>query len=685
MKRKMIGAAAAYMTGLFFASFFNGIGTLLILAAASVIFLAAGRYSGYRKNDYIIISLFFCSAVLISTVYTHVLYRPVAAYDGKTGSFEGVVTDIRRYDGEHASYVLKGHIDGDKAAKVSYYSADADVGYGDTIRLSGCEFSAPEGDYAYNSRGDLRSRHIFLRVDRAETAEVIHRDSRSIRAGIMGYRERMISEFRIALGADAGDFLAGMVFGEKQGMDEDVKTSLYRCGIGHVLAVSGLHVSVVALALIWLLRKLRVNKYASFVMVTMLLAVITVMADSPVSAIRAAIMVEIMYSARLFRRQNDTFNSLAAAVLLICLADPYVIYSSGFLMSVAGTFGIGVFGTYMAELIPDKGYLTSFLSKLTGAFCAMLCIMPLSMKYFDETSLISPVTNVIIVPFCSVCMITGVVYVFTGGSIDLLGFAGAVIQMIFNISDKLARISATYFTASSERVVAFSFFCAAAVILVQAVFRSRLYTGAAASLSCSLIFLFSALNGRMLYDTFTVAVLGSGNNAAVVVSFKGNTDVIDISGSYRSPMYVKKYLSRNNIGNIRDLVLMEDIQSQYSAYKGELEFIAADEWLVSGETEVLGGGPVSCYGSEGMISCEGYDIFFSDDRLVISYGDTDITFEKPSDVTGEENGLVVCYGRKSGDPERAENVIYLGNKEAEDMNNFEIMPESGGGYRLRRL
>ena len=122
MKRKMIGAAAAYMAGLFFASFFSDIPLLVITAVILAAALLTVKRYGFKATDYGIMAVFFMTAVAVFGIYTAVRYRPALEMDGRTGSFRGEVEEVNHYEGGNSSYILKGRIDGDISAKVTFYS-----------------------------------------------------------------------------------------------------------------------------------------------------------------------------------------------------------------------------------------------------------------------------------------------------------------------------------------------------------------------------------------------------------------------------------------------------------------------------------------------------------------------------------------------------------------------------------
>lgn len=684
----MILAAAAYMAGLFFASFFSGIAAVLFLLSLAAAVLFIGRLNGLHRCDYIIAAVCFTAAFAYISAYTAMTYDRVTSLDGTNGSYSGEVTAIKDYEGGKSQYILSGTSDSGISVKVQLYTDTLQVGYGDVITVGSCGFSIPEGDYLYGSRARLRSEGVYLTLVSPDNISTEKTNTKWLHNFLRERRERTSDEFRLKMGSASGSFMSSMLFGKASGIDDSTRTALSRCGIAHILAVSGLHVSMIAFMLMWLLRKLRIKRIPAFAVMNLFLFMLVVAAESPVSAIRASIMLDMMYLAAIFRRQNDTFTSLSAAVLLICVFNPYAIYSSGFLISVAGTFGIGVFAPYMVKNMPEDRLLWIFPRAFVTMLCTTLCIMPFSMKYFDETSLISPFTNVFIVPLCTAALAAGVLYFVTGGAISLLLPAKYIIDMILYMSDGIARLGKTHFSAGSERIIMIAFVLASAVGVLQLIFHSRRFTACLTACACSVLFLSSALYGRIMFERFNIAVLGRGSNAAIIVAYKGRTEIIDLSGHYKSPDYVRKYLMCNNISDVDTLVLTKKVQSQYSAYKKALEYIDVDDIYVTGDVTVYGGSIEKSGGSEGFVlESDEYSIQYVSGVLTVDFRGSTMNFI-PADKSAENvSGCCICYGNISknsiirDDPD----VIYLDDEIEGAYNNFEITLSGSGGYKVRRL
>ena len=387
-------------------------------------------------------------------------------------------------------------------------------------------------------------------------------------------------------------------------------------------------------------------------MVNLFMGLIIIMANSPISAIRAAIMMNFLNSATLFRRQNNSLNSLSIAVMIICIGNPYVIYNSGFLLSVTGTFGLAVFGPYMTSGILGNRITHKFIRNVITMMCASLAVMPFSIKYFEEVSIVSPFTNIIILPLCSIAMIIGIIFIVTGGVISFLPVADFLIKLVLFMTDKISKMDMAFFSCGSRALGVIVFGCAFVLLLVQIVFGKRRYTAICTVAVCGVMFIGATAYGMIRRDKFLIAILGQDDNVAVVLTYKDKTEIIDISGHYKSASYVRKYMMENGLSKVDNVVLTSHIYSQYTTYLNALEYIDINGWLVNGNVQLFNENQIVSFGDTGYKICnDNYDVEYLNGILSISFG----TNEFCLDIS--EN----------------------------DMNNCEITLSSDNGYEIRRL
>ncbi len=669
------------MSGLFFASFFMDAKGVLMYAAAAVLVILYGRRRKFPLHDYAIIGGAFALAVTVSLVYTAAVYRPATEYSGRTDSFTGTVEDRIAYDGDRVSYTLYGRMGSGRLTRVSFFSDDIGADLGDEITLGECTFARPKSDYLFDAETVYKSRHIALNATKVKDVTVHHRDGFVLRRALRDYRESSVAEFRTKMGSDCGGFLAGMVFGEKRYLDGNTRLALYRTGIGHVLAVSGLHVSIIAGLIMLLLSKLRVNRFAAFAAVNVLIIALIALANYPISALRAAIMLDIMYSARLFRRQSDPLNSLAVAVLILSIPDPYCVYNAGFMLSIAGTAGIAVFAPYMTKEMERETVPQRLKIALVTSICTTLPVFPLCMHYFDETSLVSPFANILLLPMCTAAMVLGLLHLLSFGLLPVLPTAAGIIKIIFIISDGIASVP-IFHTSDDSGLLGGLLIISAALVIGVHIFRRDRRTLALMTAGAMLLFtVTSAAAGTVRRRAFRAAVLGSGSNAAVVVTHGEHADIVDLSGHYRSAEYVRRYMTVNGIAAADTVLLTKNVQSGYSAYEKELGLFPEYTSIVTGDTKVYCGDAQTA-GDSMTVTSGGCELTYADGELTVTYNGREISFVP----TSGEGGVTVYRGRRAGTvPERG---IFTDDTDDDELlsgNDFEIAFSRGGEYRIRRL
>lgn len=663
----MIGAAAAYLSGLFFASFFfENAKAMLILIAISLAVFTAGKIKGLKSVDFIIIAVFFCGAVTVNRLYTSLHYDRIISYSGYEVSFSGSVTDYDVYD-NYASYVLSGKIDGKQRAKVKIFTDDLNAGYGDIITVENCIFHEPRSDYLFDGKTYGKAHHIYLEASFPEEVTVNEGRTGKVRSVIGQFRDSMTNALIESGGVETGGFLSGMIFGEKLYIDSNAKISLYRSGIGHILAVSGLHVSIIAVAFLRLLSKFKLKKYVRFLYVNLLILFLIILTNYTVSAIRAALMFDIAYSARLFGEQNDSFNSLSTAVLIICLTDCYAVYNSGFILSVSGTFGLAVFSPFMTKGMKNDTAFDRLKKMFATSLCTALAIMPASMYFFDETSLIAPVANVLLIPFCTAAMMFGLVFVITGGMFGFILFpAKLLMSIVLTVTDIAADIG-IFRVSRMSSLMPVLFAASAALIAAVCIFsKDRRFITAVISVVITANVAASSAVYHGKSSRISVAVLGKEGNTAVVISLGGRSVITDISADRSAERYVVKYLSQNGFDNVDALILNGNAQSRYAVYKERLRYFEPKTvyTYMSGVED-----SVRYYGM--ILEDIDYSMKISDGQLSITANGTKIIFD---DIRGERdnNGeLMICRGGSS---------TFLKN-----MNNFEIIFNDNGEYEINKL
>ena len=144
------------------------------------------------------------------------------------------------------------------------------------------------------------------------------------------------------LGEKNGATASAMVLGLKKGMDSEVKALYQGAGISHLLAISGLHLSLIGAGLFGLLKKVRLPAALSAGISALILIAYAQLTGMGVSTRRALVMFLLFLAAGLLKRTPDLPTSLAVAALFLLVPKPQRILDAGFQLSFSAVLGIAV-------------------------------------------------------------------------------------------------------------------------------------------------------------------------------------------------------------------------------------------------------------------------------------------------------------------------------------------------------
>lgn len=250
------------------------------------------------------------------------------------------------------------HSDVDTSSKfqgkcIVYCSDIQQYSIGNYIQLSGTislfEKATNPGQF------DAKSYYRGLGIDFAVfQTEILSSDNQKdvIREGLYSFRSSIHNRLNGLAGKQAS-ILQAMLLGEKSQMDAEIKELYQKSGISHILVISGLHFSLLGMFLYRMLRKSGASFCVAGIASIGVLFFYGLMTGFGVSAVRAFIMFAISVGADICGRSYDFPTSLGAAVLYLVLQNPYVLYQTGFLLSVGAVLGIIIMIPVVEELFPE--------------------------------------------------------------------------------------------------------------------------------------------------------------------------------------------------------------------------------------------------------------------------------------------------------------------------------------------
>lgn len=407
------------------------------------------RYSRYLKlfiNRKVILILIISSILSNSIVLWQNQNDKNAFQDGEKLEVTGIIVSQKIEKQYYNLYQVK--LLGSKHFNllIQVNKKEKDLAYGDKIKLEG-EYKAPAKQRNYGGYDDamyLKTLKIVgrMKVDQIEVLgkrqqNFVLQFSNDIKQGIEEKIEQNLEQEKAGI-------LKGLLLGDTQDLEEEVKEAFQISNISHILAISGMHISYLILGLQLLFSKGLGKKRTKILTIIVLMQYIFITGFSP-SITRAVVMGIITIMGGLFHRKSDVWNSLAISLLGILIYNPYLICHVGLQLSYLGTIGILLFHTTILQIfnqIPQKrenDIVEKIKEFVAVSLSAQIMILPALFYHFNHFSIYFLMTNLlvsfaigplIIVAFFSILMKP--LFILVSVLLDFLNFVSSFSQLPFS-------------------------------------------------------------------------------------------------------------------------------------------------------------------------------------------------------------------------------------------------------------
>lgn len=705
MTRKLAYIGFSYVCGLLAASFLSPIPAFAL--AAAVLIIAAAYTLSARMGSCTIPTVLLCAALGVTSYACRQanVYEAVQRYDGEVITLTGRVYDVSEYGGDRSGYIFSGRLSSGETVRISCFAGSLDCRRGDRITVSG-KAARLEDDFSFPEESYYKAEGVCLKLKSVTSAEIAG-GSHPISDAVESYREYLGRRIAELLPNDEGAVLSAMLFGDKSGISEETRTLLYRSGIGHVMAVSGVHIAMLVTLANSVMKRIRIHLYVKNGICAAMIVGFVLLAGGSASVIRSALMVGVMLASDMFRRRADSANSLGLAMLILTVFSPYVVRSPSFLLSAAGVIGVAVIAPIMSGGIEfekiSRPWLREtvvwlFRAAVTSS-CAALTVFPVSMLFFDEVSIVSPVTNILLIPICSAALVFGLAFALLGGGLPAYPCviaAGALTRLVTAVSELCAGLRFTYIPLGREYLPFLAVGAVALTALSAAVFRRRRAAVIAVCLSLVGYCAAEGLYGAEYAESMRIAVLGNGTNSAMVVVNGSQADVISLSGGGNASADAVKYLNRMGIYKVESVLLGDNASAAAERFAHELElFDVGQEYVPQGtvfaEEDTASDCAVFEDGSE--LSAGGRARIRTElpGRVTVSFGEFSLLAADSAELIRDDDAFTVTIVEKGGTdpPPACEALVLLSEKDAALQDccggYCEIIADRDGKFTLRGL
>lgn len=355
-----------------------------------------GKVSKILETQYGI-SLYLDNVEVKGDVYRHVIIYTDEIYGVKIGNKVKVIGKIQQFSAARN----KGNFDSKK-----YYMT-----LGVYISVNATKIDITDGDYDF-----IRQQLFELKNNITNKLDAICNRNKGI--------------FKVI--NNKSSIYQGIFLGNKSEMSAELKVLYSLSGISHVLAISGLHISIIGMFLYNLFRK-RFSFGVSMAVSVTAVVMFGILSGLGIAAVRALVMFGLKMFGEVLGRSYDYVTSISLAGILLLMGNPFVLWNSGFQMSFTAIISIVivwkkvVYIFQLDESEEEEGFIKKWGKRVRNAIlCSLtvsICMNPVVAYHFYALPTYSFLLNVVIIPLMSVVVTSGVAGI-------LFSFIGAGIAKI---------------------------------------------------------------------------------------------------------------------------------------------------------------------------------------------------------------------------------------------------------------
>jgi len=359
---------------------------------------------------------------------------------------------------------------------------DHGLGYGDVITVAGklyrpYDFSR-EDKFSYKTY--LNRKGIYCILSAGKDARLVRRARRQgnpVIAQALRWRNALKAVFSQYLSGPEAGLMQAMLLGDRSHIPRPLKDLFAVTGTAHILAISGLHIGIVAGFIFILLKLVPMGRRGQYLLTILFLAGYVLMTGGRPSVIRATIMAVLLLGSFIVEREVDVFNSLAVAGFVILVGNPANVFDVGFQLSFLSVFSIvalfPVGDKFIKRFSPGKNTAGVYiLQSMVVSAAAWIGVAGLIAYYFEIITPAAVLANLFVVPLMTVIVALGLGLLLTGsGPAMASGFALCLklaLNVMVGIVALVARIPGCYvYTGKLPLWMVFCYYAVLGLALVM--------------------------------------------------------------------------------------------------------------------------------------------------------------------------------------------------------------------------
>ena len=460
--------------------------------------------------------------------------------------------------------------------------------YGKHVEVSGKLVlpEAPGNPGEFDRRKYERARKIDFYLKEAEIRKITGKEGR-IAAFTRKLRHFSGKILENIFPSQEAEILKAMLLGERSQVDQEVKEWYQSAGISHIIAISGLHMSLLGISIWKMVSFCGIPAGIGAALSVFLLTGYGILIENPTTAFRALLMFGIFMGAKMLGRSYDLFSALALAAILILVDNPDLLWDCGFQMSFMAVAGIGGYGNGQIKLLREMGKDFSgrrgkLLQNLLLGLFLWFFTLPVVLSSFYQVSVAGILCNLLVIPMMPFVVVSGGAVMFLGGVHmgwgSIAGIPAYGILKLYGLLGQAAEKSVwgiwTPGQPLTERIILYYLILGSSWFLLSWMRKKKkkiLYAGGIYGITAGVLLFLMGGAGK---TPTQIAVLDVGQGDGIVVQGEGEAFLIDGGSSSEKKVgsYVLlPYLKQQGIGKLTGIFLTHTDEDHVNGAREVLE------------------------------------------------------------------------------------------------------------------
>ncbi len=251
----------------------------------------------------------------------------------------------------------------------------------------------------------------------------------SARSSVLNILQKNIGTNKDELG-----IAEALLIGYTNDLDKDLVQAYSNTGVVHIIAISGMHLGLIYVMLVWIFSRLPLVKRSKVLQLILILSCLwlfSLLTGGSASVLRSAVMFSFIKVGQTFFKRSSIYNSLAASAFVMLCYDPYYLWNVGFQLSYLAVIGIILFQKpiYNRLYIKNK-WLDKVWQMCAVTIAAQLLTFPVCIYYFHQFPVLFLITNLIAVPLSTIILYAEIFLIIVSWIPIVGNYAGKLVQLL---------------------------------------------------------------------------------------------------------------------------------------------------------------------------------------------------------------------------------------------------------------